>query len=518
MSMTQLVERLEAIPEADHATRPSALIEDAPADSLRRRAVSSGLVTATAQVAKFFLNLTMAVVLARLLTPQDFGLVAMASAVTVFLGVFKDAGLSTATIQREEITQAQVSNLFWINVGLGASMTLVGVALSGVVAWFYHDPRLTAIMAALSLTFVISSSTVQHHALLVRQMRFKALAAIEVGAMLLGIVVAVALAISSFGYWALVYMYLANGGVALALTWFVSGWRPSLPRRRTGVRPLVHFGLHLTLSDVVSRLSWGSDSVLVGRVYGAATVGLYSRANVLFVRPLDQLLSPTTAVVVPLLSRLQNDAAAYRRSFLQAYEALALASFLLAGFLLGLSRPLVMIVLGPGWEGAVPVFAAFTVAGLSMPMVFAASWLFTSQGRGGDWLRLTILLGLVTVAGYVAGLPFGALGVALGFSASGVLLRVPLAFRIAGRSGPVTAGDLWSGFLNYLPSWAAVSIVAFAVRSILASSNDALQTIAGGTAGLLAGLVVIAARRRTRTAALYAATKVWDAILRWRES
>src|SRR5436305_10095373 len=142
---------------------------------LKRRTISGGVVTGSAQAAKFGLNLVSTVILARLLIPRDFGLVAMVTAVTGFLAMFRHAGLATPTVQREHLTHAQVSNLFWINLGVSASCALILAALSPIIAWFYHDSRVTAIMLVLSTTFLIGGFRVQHLALLNRQMLFKAI-------------------------------------------------------------------------------------------------------------------------------------------------------------------------------------------------------------------------------------------------------------------------------------------------------------------------------------------------------
>src|SRR6266487_4960996 len=163
--------------------------------NLRQRTISSGVVTAVAQGVQFFLNLAYIMVLARLLVPQDFGLVAMVATVMGFLRIFQDAGLSTATVQREEITHAQVSNLFWVNVTVGGVITLLVAASAPAVAWFYREPRLVGITLVLSITFVLASSAVQHSALLNRQMRFGVIAISEVVAMLTGCLTGIGLAL-----------------------------------------------------------------------------------------------------------------------------------------------------------------------------------------------------------------------------------------------------------------------------------------------------------------------------------
>jgi PST family polysaccharide transporter len=184
-----------------------------------RHAVSGGVFTAASQGVRFLLNLAAATVLARLLTPHDFGLVAMAGALMTILRAFRDGGLSTATVQRENITEAQVSNLFWINLVLGATITLLGAALAPGVAWFFQDERITPIAIWLSLAFVLNGAAVQHLALLNRQMRFRAVALIEITSATISFVVGVVLAWIGWGYWALVGMQLMASLMDLVLIW-----------------------------------------------------------------------------------------------------------------------------------------------------------------------------------------------------------------------------------------------------------------------------------------------------------
>ena len=297
--------------------------DDLVAD-IGHRAVTGGFITISAQGGKFLLNFAAAAILARLLNAKDFGLVGMVLGVTGVVGVFRELGLSTATVQREKITQEQVSNLFWVNVGFSGILTVLCAALAPLVAWFYQDPRILGIMLFLSLTFVVTGSTVQHQALLTRQMRFQELAIIDLTSLAIGFLSACVMAWMGFAYWALVAQQLTTAAVTLVMTWVVSGWRPKLPSRNSGVRPMVMFGAHLSLADFVGQFSINCDSILLGRFYGPAPLGLYTRAQVLLARPIQQIVAPINAVLIPVLSRLQADPERYRRSYMRAYGGLAL--------------------------------------------------------------------------------------------------------------------------------------------------------------------------------------------------
>jgi O-antigen/teichoic acid export membrane protein len=468
---------------------------------LKERAVSSGVVTMAAQAAQFVLTLASTMVLARLLTPQDFGLVAMVTTVIGFFRIFNDAGLSTATVQREGITHAQVSNLFWTNVTLGVTISLFLAIFSPVIAWFYQEPRLVRITLALCLTFLFTTAAVQHMALLKRQMRFKAIAFIQVSSMAAGILTGIGMALLKFGSWSLVGMQLATPMLALLLTWSASRWRPQLPTRRSGTRSLLSFGANLTASSFLWSLARGSDSLLIGRFFGSAPLGLYSRAAALLNRPLEQAMGPLEAVFVPTFSRLQSQPERYRRMAFQVYDSMAIGSFPLAGMLLALAHPLTLVVLGPKWESAAMIFAGFTLVALYVPIAGVAGWLLSSQGRGRDYMVLSSIVSSITVLFFLVGLRFGPIGVAMSYSLSCLLVQLPVAYYVVGRRGPVTTKDLWSRFFTHLPLWGVVCGATWVTRTLVSNLSPVEQLLISTPVGLLAGVAFICAYAPSRHAA-----------------
>jgi O-antigen/teichoic acid export membrane protein len=373
---------------------------------------------------------------------------------------------------------------------------------SPIIAWFYREPRLIPITLVLSSTFLLNGLTVQHNALLNRQMRFKAMAFIQVGSMLIGVAVGIAMALLGCNYWALVFSNLMTVAVAVPLTWFAIPWWPQLPSRRSGIRPLVSFGANLATGSFIYALAGGADAMLIGRFYGPASLGLYTRAAALLNRPMEQFLSPMSSVFVPVLSRLQAQPERYRRTFLQVYEAMALASCLFTGLLLALARPLTLVVLGPRWEQAALIFAGFTIAALCFPPAAASMWLFASQGRGKDWLVSSSLHSSVALAAFLTGLPFGPAGVAIVYSVAGLLIGLPVLYYFAGRHGPVTTADLWIGFLRYVPLWALVCGTAYVMRILFATSSPLVQLIISAPVGLIAGVILICILTPMRQVAL----------------
>lgn len=472
--------------------------------NIGRRAVLGSFVTVGAQGFKFLLNFAAAAILARLLSPEDFGLVGMVLGVTALVGVFSQLGLSIATIQRDEITQAQVSNLFWINVGVSGILAIITLCLAPVMSSFYRDPRVNAIMMVLAVTFLLTGSVVQHQALLTRQMRFRTLALIDVTATAFGFTLACCMAWYGFAYWALVAQQVATAACTLMMTWIVSRWRPNLPSRNSGFMPLVAFGAHLSLADFIGQFSYNSDSILLGRFFGAVPLGLYTRANVLLARPMQQVIIPVSNVLVPVLSRLQSDPERYRRSYMRAHGTLALFTLTFTAMCLALARPMVLVILGPKWAGAIPLFAAFTLVAISAPLSIVCTWIYESQGRGRDQLRNHIFAGSTTILSYLIGLHWGPLGVVLSLAIASILVRLPVVYYIAGRSGPVSTRDLWMSFLSHLPCWAAVLLTTSAIHKVMEHASPLVQLLVCVPVGLVSGTALFLLFPRPRQSAFSA--------------
>jgi O-antigen/teichoic acid export membrane protein len=222
-------------------------------------------------------------VLARLLTLQDFGLISMVTAFTGLASLFRDMGLSMATVQRPHIDHAQVSTLFWVNVAISVVITSITAMLGPLIAWFYGEPRLKWITIVSAVAFIFGGLTVQHQALLRRQMRFTALAIIDVGSMLAGIIVAITSSLYGAGYWALVLNQLVVGITTAMGVWLLCDWRPGLPVGHSGVRSMLAFGGNLTGANVLNYFVRNFDNILIGWYWGAQQLGLYTRAYQLLV-------------------------------------------------------------------------------------------------------------------------------------------------------------------------------------------------------------------------------------------
>ncbi len=413
-------------------------------DDIEGRTVRGGAITSVAQVLKSILEISSTLILARLLTPEDFGLVAMVTAVTGFLSKFKDMGLGMVTVQREEINHRQVSALFWINAALGLVITGIVIALSWGLVWFYDQPEVFGIAVGLAIGFLFKGLLVQHDAILRRQMRYRALALVEVTSLAIGLGVAVVLAIQGFAYWALVANTVVYSVAHFIGLWIACGWRPAVPGGADDLRDLVVFGANLTGFSFVNYFARNLDDVLIGRFHGANELGLYQKAYEILMVPINQINNPARRVAIPALSRMVSEPERYRRTYLRIMEKLLLLTMPLGALLVGSADWVVLSVLGDQWVEAAPIFAVLGISIFSQAIGNTTGWLFISQDRTDDMFKWGFIGSGTAVVSFLIGLPWGAFGVALAYSIVGVFVRTPLLLWYVGLKGPVRTKDFYA--------------------------------------------------------------------------
>jgi O-antigen/teichoic acid export membrane protein len=383
---------------------------------LRGRSVRGVMATLTSQGSLFVIQSISIMVLARLLTPADFGLVAMVTAISDLATPFADLGLSQATIQRKEITHEQVSALFWVNVAIGLVLTSIVAALGPVLARFYGEPRLKDIAALVSLTFLIAGLRAQPEALLKRQMKFTALAVRNIASLGLGVVFAIALAWRGAGYWAIVAVPVTAQFMQMVLSWFMVKWRPGLPRRCKEVGPMVVFGGRIAASYLLFGLHRNADNVLIGWYWGAGPLGFYSRAYSLLMLPLRQLNAPVAGVAIPAFSRIQSDPERFARYYLRAIGLIFWIGAPLFGFLFVGAQPVIILALGERWRASAPVFQILGISALGQLLLQSMVWLCISRGESKRLLKLLLVISPILICSFVIGLPYGIRAVALSYS------------------------------------------------------------------------------------------------------
>ncbi len=392
---------------------------------LKAKTIQGGLARVIAQGVTFILRVLSLVVLARLLTPADFGLVGMVTAFTGVLTLFRDFGLSSATVQRHNVTDEQMSTLFWINLLVGAMLWLAAALMAPAIAAFYGKPELYSITVALAAAFLFNGAGVQHSALLQRNMRFTMLATINVASLAIGTAFAIAGAMAGYGYWGLVAMSVTAPLIASIGFWAATGWVPSRPRWRDEVAAIVRYGGGLTFTSVVVYIGYNADKVLIGRFWGVDAIGIYGRGYQLVSIPTDNLNAAVGEVAFAALSRVQHDPARLRSYFLKGFS-LILGLTLPITVALGLfADDVVQVLLGPDWAEAAPIVRLLAPTVAILAIINPLGWLIFSIGRIGRGMRAAPVIATVMITGYAVGLPYGPKGVAFAYSAAMTLWVIP---------------------------------------------------------------------------------------------
>lgn len=274
-----------------------------PTANFGRTALRGGLVTGLAQGFKVAIQFVSTIILARLLAPRDFGLVAAVAPVVAFVSLFQHLGLQEAVVQRKEISGEQLDQVFWVTALVGFVCMLVIVGLSPAVALFYNDPRMVGITAAISVSVLLGSLTALPLSLMNRRLQFGQLAFNDVAAALAGLLTSAGSAYAGFGYWSLILGTTATASVAMLAAWFAAPHRPGRPRFRMDT-DILAFGANLTGFNLVNFFARNLDNILIGKFVGTVQLGYYDRAYKLLLFPVQNINAPIRRVIIPMLSRI----------------------------------------------------------------------------------------------------------------------------------------------------------------------------------------------------------------------
>lgn len=459
-------------------SRAATLFDNAALRSgLKGKTARGAGVTIATQGAMFATQFFGTIWLARLLTPDDFGLIGMVVAVTGFMDTFKDLGLSAATVREKEISPAQVSLLFWFNVAISLSLAIICCALAPGLAWFYGRSELIGITLATAVGFVLAGLYGQQHALLRRNMRFVSIAKVEICAAFVGLGAGLLAAFSGFGYWSLIIQRLARGLTASTGYWLSTGWIPDRFRWDPSVKPMLRFGGFLAINNVMSYASRNVDNIAIGQVWGAASLGIYTRAYNLLMLPMSQMGPPIANVIMPALSRLRDEPEKFRRSFVSLLRVVGLVIIPLVAMLLACPDAVISILLGDKWLPAAEIFRWLGVAALVQPMTTICGQLFIVQGCSKEMSKCTLINSILAVVAILVAVPWGPAAVAGSYAISGVLIRSPIFIYYAGQISSVTIRDIYAATLPSLALGLAVFSVATSVPYFLQVQSPPIKIL-----------------------------------------
>jgi PST family polysaccharide transporter len=431
--------------------------------SLSRRNTAKWVaVTGAAQAVRFVLTLLSLSILARLLSPDDFGLIATAGPVLAFSALLQNLGLNETLIQQPKLEVRHVNATFYVMVVVSLLVCAVLYVGAPIYADVMQEPRLVDVVRAMAVISFIVAIGGTPFGLLNRGLRFRQLAIIDLLGIAAGLGFGVAFALATRSYWALVVMYGTTAFVHLICALASVRWRPGIPGFDEEFRKLLGLGAGFSTFNMLNFLSRNVDVLLLARLHGTVAVGLYERAYKMMLAPLWQTVTPFGRVMMPVLSKLREDRGQYRERYFEATAFLMVV--VQPGVLVAVVFPTssVAVVLGPNWLAASPILFWLSLTALHQIQTLTLSWLFISQGRAGELAIAGAIGAGVIVTAFVAGASIGPVGVAVAYAMADIFLRAPLTWWMAGRKGQV---DLSSLLSHCAPHAAAMTVAGAALAT-----------------------------------------------------
>jgi PST family polysaccharide transporter len=430
------------------------------------KSLRGGAVSVSARAAIALIQMGSVLFLARLLAPEDYGLVSMATALTGFASVLTDLGTRDAITQRVHVSHGEISALFWITVAVGIASALAVAACAPFIARFYGEPRLTMIVAASSLTFIGTALAVQHTALMRRALMFRELALIEIGANLVSAVIAIGMAMLGYRYWALVGRLIFTPLLSGIGIWCKCRWLPGKPRMTSEIKDILKFGLNITGFSMADYAGRSGDRVVIGYRAGATIVGQYQNALMAYDNLAGILVAPLHPVAVASLGKLRGDPIELRTAWAKAFSTLAFYAMPAFGLLAVTSSDLIVIMLGTKWASAGVLLSILALRGIPQSAERTASWLHVIAGRTDRWMRWGIFAAAAQLVALMCGAPFGAIGVAVAYVVSMFALFLP-SLVYAGRPLGIRCRDVVGVLWRQLVGAMAAAGIGFLLRSTL---------------------------------------------------
>lgn len=455
--------------------------------SLKQQTLRGLKWSTIAQVGKQVSQFVIVAILARLLSPDDFGLLGMITVFTGFAMTFSEMGLGPALVQKQDVTEEHLSSAFWVNIAMGALLTLGFIAAAPAIAWFYEKPELTPLISVISLHFLFMSFTLVQQALLQKEMDFKPLMVRDIAAVVGGGAVGITCALNGFGVWSLVYQALANSLINGVSLWFFSSWRPRFLISLSHLRSMFKFSANLTGFQIVNYFSRNLDYLLIGKFLGAEALGFYTLAYKLMLLPLQNITWVLNKVMFPALSKIQSDLARFRDAYLKLISAISGVTFPIMAALFLLADELVLLVYGPKWNSSIMLIKILCLSGALQSLSSTVGLIYNSQGRTDIGFKFALFLSAPSVAlAVLLGMQFGITGVALFYAIRTALVAIP-SHHIANSIINLS----WADFLRPLSINITKTGVVFALAYLFSNLAGSFRLVGAFGTGMLEAAIFL---------------------------
>ena len=366
-------------------------------------------------------------ILARLLSPAEYGLFGMAMAVIATMELFQEFGLGAAIVQRQNLSKQQVNAMFWIAVVPGFILFLLTFLIGDLIARFYNEPNLLWLVRILGLMFFLNALGVVPNSLLSKAIDFRRRSIAESLAVTISVLVSVSLAYSGFGVWALVGGQLVRFTVRNVGLCVLCRWRPTFDVSFHGVKDILNFGLRVSGANAVKVFSNFINAMIIGKVLGSSALGLYSMASSVGTNPLHKVFTNVLSQVsFPIFSKIQNDEVELRKYFLKITKYLAIVALPAQIGLALVGHDVIYIMLSEKWLPILEVFQVFCINGIFYIVYLPMTPILTARGKSSIVLRFQIFSAVVIGITFLIGAQTGLRGIAFGMLIAFPILRTML--------------------------------------------------------------------------------------------
>jgi len=447
--------------------------------------------SSVSQIIRQILQYVTTVILVGLISPDDFGLMAMALVVIGFLDIFKDLGTGPALIQKEIPTNELKASVFWFNLGVGVLITIFLYFISPLFALIYNSDDITSILQILSLSFLIVGTSITHRALLEKELSFKKLSTIELFSSIISFIVGISLAISGYGVWSLVFQSLTNTFLNSLMLWIFSNWKPSLHFSFTEIKLLSAFSLNLTGFNIINYFSRNMDYFIIGKFLGDRSLGHYYLAYRIMLYPIQNITWVVSRVLFPSFSKIQNDNNRFKNVYIKVTNSIAIITFPIMVGMAFVSREFVTTFFRTTWdiELVSTLIMILAPVGALQSVISTVGNIYQAKGRT-DWMfRWSVIFTTITIIGFFIGMRWGTVGVAVSYLVTNLILIYPV-FSIPFKLIELNPLSFFKSFINTLLAIIVMLGVLYLFSSFIQDLNNLNRLITLSLAGAIVYIII----------------------------
>lgn len=393
--------------------------------SLTKKSIVGVGWTALGNIIRQALQVVTMVVMARLLSPEDFGLFAIVMVFAGFMHILGSMGTAQVVIHLDRPSQGMLSSILYFNIAIGSLLCIILFFLAAPLAYFFDDARLQPLLQLISFVFVIASFSFVQKALLEKGIQFRKVIMLETLAMAAGSVLGIVAAMQGFGVVSLVLVSMTNAFIFSLGLWVSSDWKPGFRFARNDIFAIWDYTVNLTGFNIINYFARNTDTFLIGKFIGPAGLGLYSLCYRIMLYPLDNISRVVVRVLFPAFSAIKSDNVRFRRGYLKAITTIAFFTFPIMLGLFASVEAFVMVVFGEKWRSMSSILMVLAPVGMIQSIVTTVGCIYTAKGTTRLMLKIGALNSAVIVLSFVVGLPFGVLGVAISYSVANLIMLYP---------------------------------------------------------------------------------------------